>query len=177
MSFDPFENMPDNIKEALRDMMRRLESVDPAELTEMMSSILGPDFMDKLKDMMSKGGEGFSFAIDPNTLSNFEKIVEDLQGQTNQKKMNVKFDTVIQEEEPYSEISYVSDDGGEIIVEMPGITDVRQITWEKIGDKLNIQASNDDVKYKAEIIVPQTIQLKDMLAIINNTVFILPFKR
>ena len=91
--------------------------------------------------------------------------------------MNVKFDTVIQEEEPYSEISYVSDDGGEIIVEMPGITDVRQITWEKIGDKLNIQASNDDVKYKAEIIVPQTIQLKDMLAIINNTVFILPFKR
>ena len=154
MSFDPFENMPDHIKEALRDMMRRLENIDPNELTEMMSTILGPDFMDKWKDMMSKGDEGFSFSIDPNMLSNLEKIVDDLEGQKNQKKINVNFDGAIQEEKPYSEISFIDDIRGEIIVEMPGITDVRQITWEKIGDIMNIYASNEDVKYKAEITVP-----------------------
>ena len=37
--FDPFENLPDQLKEAIREMMKKLEEIDPNELNEMFKKI------------------------------------------------------------------------------------------------------------------------------------------
>jgi HSP20 family molecular chaperone IbpA len=176
MSFDPFENLPDHIKEALRDMMKRLETLNPDDLMKMMQSVFGPDFANKVDEIFEKGQGGFN--LDPETLRKFESMMTSFQsGSTGSAKTPVNFDDIDREEIAYYEIVDKSDDEGEIIVEMPGISDVRQVNWEVKGNQLFVSAKNDDISYTATIELPDGCKLQNMFATVRNAIFLIPFRR
>ena len=174
MTTDPFDDLPDSIKEAIREMMKRFQEINPKDLENMMNQMFGEDFMEKLRDMqMTDGSFGFSF--DPETMKNFESIMRNFMNQSeynpppHQEKIMV--------EEPYYEYSPIVENEGQLIVELPGITDLRQVTWMRSDDLFSLEAENEDAKYFLEIPVKPQIRFKDMFATLRNSVFILPFKR
>ena len=176
MSFDPFENLPDHLKEALRDMMKRLETLNPDDLMKMMQSVFGPDFASKLDDIFDKGQGAFN--LDPKTLKKFENMMSSFQsGSAGADKKSINFDEIDTEEIAYHEIVHKSDDEGEIIVEMPGISDVRQVNWEVKENQLIIKAKNNEISYSATIELPDGCKLQNMFATVRNAIFLIPFRR
>ena len=176
MSFDPFENLPDHLKEALRDMMKRLETLNPDDLMKMMQSVFGPDFVNKVDEIFDKGQGGFN--LDPETLKKFENMMTNFQSDSMETdKASINFDDIGKEEIAYHEVVYKSDNEGEIIVEVPGISDVRQVNWEVKENQLYVNAKNDEISYSATIELPDGCQLQNMFATVRNAIFLIPFRR
>ena len=176
MSFDPFENLPDHLKEALRDMMKRLETLNPDDLMKMMQSVFGPDFVNKVDEIFDKGEGGFN--LDPETLKKFENMMTNFQSDSMETdKASINFDDIGKEEIAYHEVVYNSDNEGEIIVEVPGISDVRQVNWEVKENQLYVNAKNDEISYSATIELPDGCQLQNMFATVRNAIFLIPFRR
>ncbi len=176
MSFDPFENLPDHLKEALRDMMKRLETLNPDDLMKMMQSVFGPDFVNKIDEIFDKGQGGFN--LDPETLKKFENMMTNFQSDSMETdKASINFDDIGKEEIAYHEVVYNSDNEGEIIVEVPGISDVRQVNWEVKENQLYVNAKNDEISYSATIELPDGCQLQNMFATVRNAIFLIPFRR
>ena len=44
MNSDIFDDLPDHLKDAIRDMMKRIQEIDPDELEKMMKQIFGRRF-------------------------------------------------------------------------------------------------------------------------------------
>ena len=172
MSNDPFDELPDNIKEAIREMMKKLQEINPDDLENMMNQMFGEDFMEKMRDMQFSGGN-FGFPMDPNMMKNFEGIMKEFMDQGNQSPSHQE---KVMVEEPYYEYSSLIDSEGELIVDLPGISDLRQIIWKRKGDIFTLEAENEDVKYFLEIPVKDQIKFKDMFASLKNSVFILPLR-
>ena len=78
--------------------------------------------------------------------------------------------------QPYYEIAPIVDGKAQIIIEMPGITDVRQVNWKKKRDKIEFSARTEDVQYRTIILLPKKAKLQSVFSEIKNGVFILPFK-
>ena len=176
MSFDPFENLPNHLKEALRDMMKRLETLNPDDLMKMMQSVFGPDFVNKVDEIFDKGQGGFN--LDPETLKKFENMMTNFQSDSMETdKASINFDDIGKEEIAYHEVVYNSDNEGEIIVEVPGISDVRQVNWEVKENQLYVNAKNDEISYSATIELPDGCQLQNMFATVRNAIFLIPFRR
>jgi hypothetical protein len=172
MSTDPFDDLPDQFKKAIKEMMEKLQSIDPEQLENMMKQMFGEDIVEKMQDL-SMSVDTFSFPLDPNMAKNFETMMKNMMesGTTNIQNMNIPA-----EEEPYFEVIPPIDGEGQIIVELPGITDVRQVKWERKGEELSLTAEAEDVIYRAIIPLRTNMKLKDIFAEIKNSVFILPYK-
>ncbi len=174
MSFDPFENLPDNIKDAIKEILRRIEHIDPDEITEIMSQLLGKDFIDKLKDLIKGDNKNFAFPLDPNMAKNFEIVLKDLiGGEPNTVSQNYE---TIEEETPYYEIIPPTDRRGQIVVDLPGITDVRQVFWKRVNNNLELIASTSGIKYKVNIPLREKLKILDMFAEVKNSVLIIPLQ-
>lgn len=171
MSTDPFDDLPDQFKKAIKEMMEKLQSIDPEQLENMMKQMFGEDFVEKMQDFSMSVGT-FSFPLDPNMAKNFETMMKNMMegGTTNVQDMNIP-----SEEEPYFEIVPPVENEGQIIVELPGITDVRQVKWERKEDSLSLEAEAEDITYKTTIPLTANMKLKDIFAEIKNSVFILPY--
>jgi hypothetical protein len=172
MSTDPFDDLPEQFKKAIKEMMEKLQSIDPEQLENMMKQMFGEDFVEKMQDLSMSAG-AFSFPLDPNMAKNFEAMMKNMMEGESQNFQKVSVST---EEEPYFEVIPPIDGAGQIIVELPGISDVRQVKWEKTGEIIILVAKSEDVNYRAEIIVDPEIKLRDMFAEIKNSVFILPYR-
>ena len=46
MSTDPFDDLPDQFKKAIKEMMEKLQSIDPEQLENMMKQMFGEDFVE-----------------------------------------------------------------------------------------------------------------------------------
>lgn len=171
MNFDPFENLPDHIKEAIKDIMAQLGHLDSNEIADMIGNLLGSDFIKKLKDIV-KGDNISSFPFDSNIIKNFESVFKDFIGSSSQKAENHN----IEEENPYYEITSPVNGKGQIVVDVPGITDVRRIQWNLTNDSLFLSATSSDVIYKAIIPIGKKIKILHIFAYLKNSVFILPYK-
>lgn len=176
--FDPFENLPDQLKEAIREMMKKLEEIDPDELNDMMKQLFGEDFVEKMKDMM-QGNFNFPFNLDPNMMKDLEKAMTELMAKNTKNTFNKDPNKTEENnpEEPYYEIVDINDSKGEIVVDLPGIDDVRMVNYYIDNDDLVLTAENEETNYKVVIPLPQNIKIEDAFASIKNSVFILPFKR
>jgi len=172
MSDDPFDDLPDQIREVIREMMKKLQEIDPDEIERMMGQVFGDDFMDKIRDMQASGGN-FGFNMDPNMMRNFEVMMNNFM-QTQSPQPTTPNE--VTEEEPYYEITPAVDGAGEIVVDLPGITDVRQVKWDRTEFGLELSASCEDAKYKLEIPLSKKFKLKDVFASVKNSVFILPYR-
>ena len=175
MSFDPFENLPDQLKEALKEMMKKIESLDPNELSKMMSQAFNPESMERIKEMMSDS-DSFNFGInlDPESIKQFEKMFQNLMNQSVNHETNPASPDI---EEPYFEIISNNDTDGEIIVELPGITDVRAVNWIDTAEGLVLEAKTTDLIYRVTIPITDPIKIQASFAEIKNGVLILPYKK
>lgn len=173
MSFDPFENLPDSLKDVLKEMVKRLENIDPEELSKMMEGILGPDALDKIQNLMQNNQNiNFNFPLNPEAIKNLQDIFGDMTGFNSYNQSR----TIPKEEEPYHEIIHLDADHGQIIIDLPGFTDVRQVNWTSGNLQLNIEARNEEIIYKTSISLTENMKLQDSFAEVKNGVFILPFK-
>ena len=173
MSFDPFENLPDDIKEALKDMIKRLENINPDELMKMMGAFLGEDVVKKIRELIETGNTNFTFPLDPNIAKKFEIAMKEFMKVGS---MGADYYQDIKQT-PYFEISNIDDINGEIIVEVPGISDLRQVSWKEIDSELEVVAKSDTADYKVMNPLPENINLIDAVANLKNSIFILPFRR
>lgn len=173
MSSDPFDELPDQIREAIREMMKKLQEIDPEELENMMEQVFGREFLEKMQDMQFSEGN-FGFSLDPQAAKNFEGMMRNFMNQSNTTPQSTQDEISV--EEPYYEITPVVDNEGQIVVDLPGITDVRQVKWERTEAGLELSATSDDAKYEIEIPLAKKFKLKDVFAEIKNSVFILPYK-
>ncbi|MHA2502570.1 MAG: hypothetical protein ACXAE3_06865 [Candidatus Kariarchaeaceae archaeon] len=172
MSHDPFDDLPENIKNAIREMMKKLQEINPEDLEKMMSQMLGEDFMEKMREMQFSGG-AFNFDMDPNLMKNFEGIMKNFMENPSPSGQQEK----VMVEEPYYEFSFSNENEGELVVDLPGISDLRHVNWENKRTTFELEAENEDVKYFLEVPVKDSMKFKDMFASLRNSVFILPFKR
>ncbi len=101
MNSDIFDDLPDHLKDAIRDMMKRIQEIDPDELEKMMKQIFGEDFIDKMKDMPFSGATG-GFPVDPNLAKEFETMMKNMMKEDGS-TVEVEKELVV--EEPYYEIS------------------------------------------------------------------------
>lgn len=174
MSDDPFDELPDNIKEAIREMMKKLQEINPEDLENMMKQMFGEEFMEKMRDMQFSG-DSFGFPMDPNMMKNIEGM---MRGFMDQKSTSAPpQQEKIMVEEPYYEYSMLDDDEGELIVDLPGIVDLRKINWKRTDQIFSLEAENEDVKYFLEIPMKDEMGFKDTFASLKNSVFILPIRR
>lgn len=173
MSNDPFDDLPDQMREAIREMMKKLQEIDPEQLEHMMEQVFGKDFMEKMRDMQFSGG---GFTMDPNMAKNFEGMMRNFMNQ-NPSNQSTATQDEISVEEPYYEITPLVDDEGQIVVDLPGITDVRQVKWDRTDTGMNLSASSDDAIYELEIPLSTNFKLKDVFASVKNSVFILPYTK
>jgi len=173
MSNDPFDELPDQMREAIREMMKKLQEIDPEQLEHMMEQVFGKDFMEKMQDMQFSGG---GFNMDPNMAKNFEGMMRNFMNQNPSNRATATQDE-ISIEEPYYEITPLVEGEGQIVVDLPGITDVRQVKWDRTPTGLTLSASSEDAIYELEIPLSDNFKLKDVFASVKNSVFILPYKK
>jgi hypothetical protein len=174
MSFDPFENLPDHLKAVIKELMQRLENIDPEEISKIMNQYMGDDFSQKLQDLMDGGQTDFSFAFDPNMIKNFEILMKNLMG--NSPSFTGTEYHKEKQEEAYYEITSPTDGKGEIVVDLPGITDVRQVIWNETDGNIILTATAEDIKYHTTIPIGANMKVQDMFAKIKNSIFILPYQ-
>ena len=172
MNSDIFDDLPDHLKDAIRDMMKRIQEIDPDELEKMMKQIFGEDFIDKMKDMPFSGATG-GFPVDPNLAKEFETMMKNMMKEDGS-TVEVEKELVV--EEPYYEISPAIEGAGQIVVELPGVEDVRQVKWERSTYGIDLTAESKEQKYAVDIPLSENIKLKDMFASMKNSIFILPYK-
>ena len=172
MNSDIFDDLPDHLKDAIRDMMKRIQEIDPDELEKMMKQIFGEDFIDKMKDMPFSGATG-GFPVDPNLAKEFETMMKNMMKEDGS-TVEVEKELVV--EEPYYEISPEIEGEGQIVVELPGVEDVRQVNWERSTYGIDLTAESKEQKYAVDIPLSENIKLKDMFASMKNSIFILPYK-
>ena len=172
MNSDIFDDLPDHLKDAIRDMMKRIQEIDPDELEKMMKQIFGEDFIDKMKDMPFSGATG-GFPVDPNLAKEFETMMKNMMKEDGS-TVEVEKELVV--EEPYYEISPEIEGEGQIVVELPGVEDVRPVKWERSTYGIDLTAESKEQKYAVDIPLSENIKLKDMFASMKNSIFILPYK-
>lgn len=163
------DDLPENIKKAIDEMMRKFREISPEERSKMLGNIFGPEILDQVKDLFEKGGI-FSFTLDPKTLD----ILDNLMTQFNNDDSILNYDFDV-EEEPYYEIFSNTSEGGEIIFDLPGIVDIRQIEWYVYENELFLYSIDTEVKYKTVIPIPEYFVMQDHSAVLRNGVFILPY--
>ncbi|MHA2169744.1 MAG: hypothetical protein ACXAB7_07620 [Candidatus Kariarchaeaceae archaeon] len=175
MSSDPFENFPEHLRKAIKEMMRRLENVDPTKLQEMINHLIGEDFIDKIKDLMDDDMSKFMFSLDPNAIKNFELVMKDLMGGS---PAGTSYEYASPKDEtPYYEITPLQDGKGQIVIDMPGVDDVRQVMWQREEKILRVSATTSDVSYEVKIPFDNNYKLLDAFAEVKNSVFILPYQQ
>ncbi len=198
MSSNPFnddDEIPDYIKEMLKnfakqfkfidqdelaEIFKKFNQLDPEEVEEFFRKSFGEDFVDKLSNL----GEGIfgniSESFDPSKFSDIKQFKFNMNDFSftpqNPSTKKSKKDITI-EEEAYFEIIDKNDTESEIIIDLPGISDQRHINWEIIDDKLHLEAKNSGLKYTCVIPLPDGIIIQKHLSKINNSVFILPLRR
>ncbi len=184
MSSNPFDNLPDNIKQAIKKFIEKLGDIDTEEITNVLSEIFGKELANKIQDML-ENGDPFSIPIDPSILYNFENFMNNLNNDFNFKvDFNDGFKTETMNstsskraEVPHYEINELSENNGEVIVELPGVNDVRQIFWEKDHEYLTVSAELDDVKYYTVVELPRNVKLIEPFAKVVNSILIIPYRR
>ena len=198
MSSNPFtddDEIPEFIKEMLKNFAKQFKSIDQDELAEIFKKLnqldpeeveeffrksLGEDFVDKMSNL----GEGImgnlSDSFDLSKFSEMKHFKFNLNdfSFTSQNPSPAKSPKDISiEEEAYYEIIDKNETESEIIIDLPGISDQRHINWEIIDDKLHLKAKNTGIIYTCVIPLPDGITIQKHLSRINNSVFILPLRR
>ena len=192
-NFDEDDDLPEYIKEFIKNFskqfgsvdaeelteaMKKFNQVDPSEIEEMFRKMFGEDFLDKLSSIGESifGNMGANF--DPSNMPDIADIKIHFANLTTNKNQPTTVDNEpMIDEEAYYEIVETGDGVGEIIIDLPGITDQRQINWEIRENTLVIRANNEDMKYHCNIEIPNKSQLQKHLTRLNNSVFIIPFRR
>lgn len=164
--------------EDMTEAFKRLNSMDPNELENMLKNMFGEDFVEKFNTLGENFFENMGENFDPSIFSNIKQFKFDMKDfsftpveSTPKEKKNI-----VIEEAAYFEIIDKSDSEKEIIVDLPGITDQRQIHWEVIGGDLKLDANATDLKYHAIIPLPDNITIMKHLSHLKNSIFILPFR-
>ncbi|MCH8905880.1 MAG: hypothetical protein IH840_02235 [Candidatus Heimdallarchaeota archaeon] len=171
MSSDPFENLPDEFREMIEQMMKRLQNIPPEELNNMMSKLFGEGMLDKFRDLMTEGSN-FDFPVDPNMAKNFETVMKDFMKNAGTEPYDFG---KTEEVEPYYEILPHGENGGQIVVDLPGVTDLRLVNWKMDDLILSISAKIEGTSYYTQIEFEQKIRLNGPLATVKNGVFTLSY--
>lgn len=172
------ENMPGPLGQMMKELMKQLENMNPEQLNEMFHNMLKgekmPFDLQNLGDDFMKGGFNFfNFAANPEMMS---KIQDMLQNNPNF-NVDVKVKEVVKVEEPYYEfLDDPETEEGQLLIELPGINDLRNIIWDLTEGVFSLNTINDSQKYKLEINLPKPLAVKDALATLNNGVLTLPYK-
>ena len=172
MSFDGFDDLPDNIREAIKEMIKNLGQIKPEDIENMVSQLFGEDFLDKIRNIGLEGGS-FTFPFSPDMIKKFESVMKNFTEPTQTSPQ--QFDQVV-EEEPYYEFVKLGDGSYQLIVDLPGVTDVRQVRWQVSENALMLNAEGDDIIYKVSIPTSSKIITQDAFAVVKNGTFILPYK-
>ena len=77
--------------------------------------------------------------------------------------------------EPYYEIVPDGEHGGQIIVDLPGVTDLRHVNWKMDDRILSISANIEGTSYFTQIEFEQDVRLNGPLATVKNGVFTLTY--
>ena len=176
IDFQEFETM---IKEMMRKNQLSTEDSlnDPMKFFQLAAS---PEFMMKMQKFLSKNkGPGEKSNVDP--LNFFQltgnpefmsKIQEFMSGKGSQIPKKEEFT------EPYFEIHYEADNKkGNLIINLPGITDSRSISSNDNEGEINLETINETgIKYKSIIDLKRPIKVNYAMANINNGVYTLPFE-
>ena len=173
MSENPFDDLPDELKKIIYDIMNKIKDFDFTKLEDVFSEMLNSSDIQKLTDLM-KDGKFNPFMMNLGNLQGFENFMQNMQANTTNNPEGEKF---TETETPYYEIIDKNEELGEIIIDLPGILDIRHINWIQNQDTLELFAENDECKYQVDIILPKNAVLNATSAQLKNTVFILPFNK
>ncbi len=194
--FDDDDDLPEFIKEFMKnfanqfksidqnelaDVFKRLNEVDPEEIENMLKKMFGEDFIEKMgsigEGMFGHLGENFDPSkFDPSKFPNMKNFKFDMKNFTftpdNKQEKNI-----VIEEAAYFEIVDKTESELEVIVDLPGITDQRQINWEVIEGDLKLDANATDLKYHALIPLPENVKVQKHQTYLKNSIFIIPLRR
>ncbi|MCY3411304.1 MAG: hypothetical protein INQ03_06665 [Candidatus Heimdallarchaeota archaeon] len=195
MSPEPFfddDDLPDFLKEILKnlanfmnpqdlnnmtEMMKKFNEVDPEELEEMLRKMFGEDYQDKIESLSAHLFKNMGENFDPNIFSNFKQFTFDMNSMKFTSSDSKPKEEVRIDEEAYAEIIEKSDTELELIVDLPGITDQRQINWEIVDGVFILSANATDVHYQSTIDLPDNVTIDKHLSKLNNSVYILPMRK
>jgi HSP20 family molecular chaperone IbpA len=170
------ENMPPPFGPMFKDFMAKIENMDPEQLNEMLHNMMNSEnssinFNDILGEDFMKGGFNFfNMMNNPDMMNKFHDII-------NSANVNVKVSKVDNVEEPYYEfIDNEDSTGGELLIELPGIKDSRNIVWDIQEDSFNLSTNNDGQKYKLSINLTKPMNIKSAASTFKNQILILPYQ-
>lgn len=168
------ENIP-GFGEMFKSLMNQFQTMDPHQLEDAIKKMMGGDQGIDIADLLKNGSFNiFPISNDPQFMEKFQEFMANYSG-----SVNVSYSSPPPAfEDPYFEMLDDSNSlTGQILVELPGITDLTQIFWEIKDNSFRIHTLNDTPpKYKKTVPLERPIQLQNHLAKITNGVFSLPFK-
>jgi len=187
MSFDGFDDNPDFFKiieqfvkqlenapgpfgEMFRTLKKQFENMDPEELNRM------------IRDQMSQGGLPFDLnKLISGNFNFFEmasnpEFMEKMQEFLKNANVKVEVHPVSQEKEAYFEIME-EENGGQLIVDLPGITDLRHVFWDIEEGVAKIYTINDTGdKYRCEVNFHRPIEFNEATVTLKHGVLTIPFQ-
>ncbi len=187
MSFDGFDDNPDFFKiieqivkqlenapgpfgDLFRSLKKQFEDMDPEELNRMMRDQMGQGGLPfDINNLMNGNFNFFEMASNPEFM---EKMQEFL------KNANVKVEVhpVSQEKEAYYEI-IEENNGGQLIVDIPGIMDLRSVYWDLEEGEAKIYTINDEGdKYRADVNFHRPVKFKEAFVTLKHGVLTIPFE-
>lgn len=195
-NFDDDDELPEFLKEFIKkfsgqfgslnpedmtDFFKKMNEIDPDELENVLKNMLGEEFFDKLSSFGENffnqfGGEFDASKFQSGEFPDLSKLNIDFsQFSPNKQKPKVPIETKI-DEEAYNEL-VETENGYEIVVDLPGISDPRQVNWNVEDGTLLLSATGEDVKYTSKVKLPDAVAVQNHLTKLNNSIFIIPLRR